>query len=316
MGELFSKITVQRKDLYPSLINQMIAAGWVKLNALHATAEYCDVMQAPSSQSGNNKQIWMLAPFDGTDAFNVPAYDIRKTVYTNAIICYCSAYNSTSGLGVPIKGASLPGAWENFSLLVNTQRRGSSPTAGYARSTPMEVSIDLYFNIGAEYVAFGTIPQSPVLAKNQGCFTYFGRPEDCYLEESSGVAPYVVHGSTGHSSNTSTNIPMFYSRPRNFKPDSASKYSGTCYFVDFGASPNIDGVYTLSDIYMGRVDEGARFRLGNGFMYLGASPELTSGDLIEVSVDGVTKLYVYINHAMPSVSEQGIPTNTFALRIQ
>ena len=317
MGEIFSKVTVPRKDLYTTLINQMIAAGWRKLNEDHATGAYCDVMRAPGNSSGGGKQIWMLAPFDGIDLFNNATYDCRKTTSSNAIICYCSNYNSTSGLGVPIKNVVLGvNSWEYFSFLRNTNRRGYTTGTTYAKSTPMDADVDLYFNIGPEHVSFATIPQSTTLAKNEGCYTFFGKPEDCYFEEMTGTPANVVHGSTGHAQVVGANLPMFYFRPRNFKPDNSTKYTGTCYFVNPGSAPNIDGVYTLSDMYMGRVDEGIRFRIGNGFMFAGPSSELTCGDLIDVTVDGVTKLYVYINHLQPGSNEQGIPTTSFGLRIQ
>jgi hypothetical protein len=309
MSKVYVKQTIKRKDMFMALINAMKAAGWTRLNEGHATTGATQWIMHSKGKTGDKPIYVSLTPYDGYNVIGNESYNIMTTDYSEPQFQLGSGYDATTG--------SLTGTkfWNSrfTNLSFFPGRYYGSPTHSYARQYNREWDIDMYFAIDLDFVSFVVVPFA--YTGLQPCITFFGIPEKEYLQEVKSPAYSNVIAGTSGRQDWGRNTLAQLERPRNFSRN-GDAYQANLYSTLSPFSPNIDGVYQLSDLYVGRSDEGMRGRIGNGFYVLNQASLAVDGDIIEVRVEGLIKKYRYTVLGGASNDYTSLPTNYVAFRIE
>lgn len=308
--KIYQKYTVLKKDLFMTLINHMKLNGWTRLNEGHPLTGNSQFIMHSKGTAGDKPMYISLAPYDGNDVIGKSGYDIRTTDYSDGVYRMGSGYDPDTGALI---GPFSADSFDTLSFFPG--RSYSSAGSAYSRTWNREFEIDFYIYADADFVAYCVRPLDYTGLEN--CFTFFGIPEKEYLQEVKTPAySNFIFGTSGRNA-WERNTLRTLERPRNWCRNYAGIQS-LVYSVLSPYSPNIDGVYQLSDLYVGRSDEGIRGKIGNEFYVLNPGGAV-DGDIIEVRVEGVVKKYRYtLLGKASSIAGKvytSLPTECIAFRI-
>lgn len=303
--KIFTKYTVKKKDLFMTLINHMKSVGWQRLNEGHPSTGNTEFIMYSLGESGDTPIYVDLAPYDGANVIGNESYNIMTTDYTDGVIRIGQGYDNTSGA---LLGPYMSG-WTTFSFLPG--RNYVNDQSSYARQYNKEFDMDMYIYADKNFVVFVVVPFLYTNLAN--CITFFGIPEKSYLEEvKSPSFTNVIFGSSGRFYGGS-NVIAVLERPKSFTRNNGG-YTCNVLSVLSPYSPNVDGVFQLSDIYYTKGDEGIRGMIGNGFYILPLGGAV-DGDIIEVGEGENIQRYRYTVLGSANNNYTSLPTLAVAIRI-
>ncbi len=292
--KIFTRLVVKKKDLFATMLAKMTEAGWTRLNGSASNSANVIVMHS-KGVAGDRPMYIMIAPFDGASTVGNAAYDVRITDYVDMVYQIGSGYDASTGIvTAPFEFNS----WQTFPIWSMHAR--DFPNGDGAGSVPnsLDMDIEFYYCISADSVTMLFVP--PKGTARASTLTFFGIPEKEFLQEVKSPAySHMVMGTTGRCT-TNRNVRVL-NRPQAWSRTSTG-YGVPPIFTLSPMSPNIDGVYQLSEMYYGATDEGFRGRWGNGVMLLPVSSGIVDGDTIQVTVNGSPQTYRYTRLAAHSAA--------------
>lgn len=291
-NKIFNRFEVARKDIFQTVIDEMLRVGWVQKNK-GASSEN-NSFDMYSDGNDNKKNIFLaLIPFDGRNSESAPStnssYDIRKSDYADPFFRFFEGYDENSNSRINITDSN-PLGWF-FGRRYNTGfTKGKGPT--YDKDAIFE----LYVFADKERVIVATI--APEYLSGYNVVSYIGVPDDLYLKDSHEPFTRAIYAaSTAFSGVTTSSVSAqnqgwMFAGPESF-PSSTKPYrSTTSYFTPL-KNPTIDKSYILSPIFVETKDEGVRGRL-DGIFYLSGTTNLSQGDFIEIPTDEGIQKYRYL----------------------
>lgn len=298
---IFTKGTCKKGDLFLTLIDIMLNAGWQRLNPSSNTS----YLMYSDGTDGQSHMYIELFPYDGYNVIGNPTYDIRNGSgqCSDAMFRFVKNYDATTG------------TWDyqcNHMTLPFFPGRYPNASFNNARSYRNDFDIDYYYYATKDVICFVVVPFK--YTQLQNLVFVFGKPTESFMQEKT-TKEYsgFMFATSGTLLSGAPKKVLVFERAKSFI-DNLSAYWEDVQAIIPPRAPDTDGIFGLSDMFYGISDQGMRGRLA--YFYLLPSGGLLDGDIIVVNNNGQTEKYRYTQLGAAAYGHSSFPTDAIAIRIE
>lgn len=254
---IFSQTTCLKQDIYPTIKNIMISAGWSNISSnptvdgdvMYSTGETGDKALTVCMRSSNT-----TATNDTTTTdLNVMSYRLPESYIAGAV-----GVSGTFGRAVASE------AWKGL-YIANT-------TTAIARTT----TVTIYYHCNKNRIIFAII--YPDASGQTPIMHYIGMPDELYVA-TTGSRDVIVASSGGMSTGLSY---LYISNAVASMPSDATSTQRVTSVTLPPKQVNADGNVIMEDIKYGNTTEGYRGKLTGLFALGSANPVISTGNIITI----------------------------------
>lgn len=286
---IFTKGSCLRHQMYDTLITIAKNAGWVEHKRPNFNYEHSVLTSV--GESGNEKLEFEIMPYDANAAaYWNSSYIIKGETSTcsRGIFRFTSSSADFSTVNVASPYYVLP-------FVYNNSVSANSPSSSYRLLTDANFKFNYYYFANKDVICIFFDPEA-YTGIAAGTFIMIGKPSDSYLQErgAEGRITSNLMYAVSNSADGGDSYIQVADTPKVFPPSSSLGYKLSTQNLNVYLSPNVDGKFSLVDVFAGTTGEGIRGRLGHFYVTLPSS-RIVSGDTVTVTTPTGTEKYIILN---------------------
>lgn len=276
---IFSKGVCQKKDLYQTMIDLLLSAGWENVSSRPQTD--FDVLYS-KGEDGDKNLFFNFRPTNTSNTNNTQTTDYNACSF-RLINGYTAGKPNESGT------FERPNeSWRNFYLAPTTT------------TIPLTTEVTYYYHVNKNRLIFIII--YPEAINVDPITHYIGLPDEVYIHEPDSRG--LLHTSSAYAS---TGNGVLISDNAHNLTSATSAQTRNFYITLSPRNPNSDGIYMLSEAKYGNTTEGLRGKLTG--LYFLPNENVHTGNIIQI---GEKNFMVVVNG---SGSTNGLPSYAVAFQI-